>query len=107
MKPVDSNIFLRFNISYIVSFSFVHFVLSQIICFIRFSVGEIIHLCNQLMKQAWTSNPEWLLAIPMLHFLRGDSKPFEEPDIGGSHRNLAWWGAERLDIEEFQRSDKQ
>ncbi len=75
--------------------------------FNRSAASAIESLCNQLMKQAWTSNPEWLLAVPLLHFLRGDSKPFEEPDIGGSPQNLAWWGAQKLSISEFQRSDKQ
>ena len=59
------------------------------------------------MKHAWASNPEWLLAIPMLHFLREQSKPFEEPESGGSPRSPAWWGAQKLNIKEFQRSDKQ
>lgn len=90
-----------------ISFSFACFVLSQIICFIRYSTSAIERLCNELMKHTWTFNPEWLLAVPMLHFLRGESHPFEEPDIGGSPRNLAWWGAEKLDIEAFRRSDKQ
>ncbi len=75
--------------------------------FIRFAAGAIESLCNQLMKQAWKSNPEWLLAVPLLHFLRGDSKPFEEPDIGELPQNLAWWGAQNLSISEFQRSNKQ
>lgn len=75
--------------------------------FIRSAVSAIESLCNQCMKDTWTSNPEWLLAIPLLHFLRGDSKPFEEPDTGGSPKTLVWWGAQKLNITEFQRSDKQ
>ncbi|KAL9988396.1 hypothetical protein ACROYT_G002834 [Oculina patagonica] len=71
------------------------------------AASGIESLCNQLMKDAWAPNPEWLLAVPLLHFLRGDSKPFEEPDIGGSPKTLVWWGAQKLNITEFQRSDKQ
>lgn len=74
----------------------------------RFAAGAIESLCNQLIKHTWTFNPEWLLAVPLLHFLRGDTKPFEEPDVGGSPQMRAWWGAEKLNIEEFQQSaDKQ
>lgn len=107
MKPLDNDTFLRFNFFLYSSISFGHFLLNQIICFIRSSASAIERLCNQLMKQTSTSNPEWLLAMPMLHFLRGDSKPFQEPDIGGWPRDLAWWGAEKLAIAEFQRSEKQ
>lgn len=71
---------------------------------IRFAARAIENLCNQLMKQAWTCNPEWLLAVPLLHFLREDSKPFEEPDVGGSPGDQAWWGAEKLSIEDFRRN---
>ncbi|XP_020630843.1 E3 ubiquitin-protein ligase rnf213-alpha-like isoform X2 [Orbicella faveolata] len=72
-----------------------------------FAASAIESLCNQLMKDAWTSNPEWILAVPLLHFLRGDSKPFEEPDIQGCPETLAWWGAQRLNIRKFQRFDQQ
>lgn len=58
------------------------------------------------MKEASASHPEWLLAIPLLHFLREDSKPFKEPELGEWPQNEAWWGAENLDIAAFQRSDK-
>ena len=50
---------------------------------------------------------EWLFAIPLLHFLRGDSNPFEEPDIVGSYTKLEWIGAQKLRIKEFQKSEKQ
>jgi len=77
------------------------------LCFIRFAASAIENLCNELMQQVRTSNPEWLLAIPLLHFLRGDSKPFEEPKFGGSPESLAWWGAQKLEIRDFQRSTNQ
>lgn len=100
-------IFFVINLLDNTSFSFAHILLSPMLCFIRFSARAIESLCNQLMKRAWTSNPEWLFAVPLLHFLRGDSKPFEEPDIRGSPQDLVWWGAEKLEIEEFQQSVKQ
>ncbi|XP_022801884.1 E3 ubiquitin-protein ligase rnf213-alpha-like, partial [Stylophora pistillata] len=71
------------------------------------AVSAIETICNQSMKQVRNSTPEWLLALPLLHFLRGDSKPFEEPDIGELPENSAWWGAQKLAITEFQRLEKQ
>ena len=46
----------------------------------------------------------WLFAVPLLHFLRGDSMPFEEPGIEGLNHKLDWVGAQGLKIKEFQRS---
>ena len=46
----------------------------------------------------------WLFAVPLLHFLRGDSMPFEEPGIEGLYHKLDWVGAKGLKIKEFQRS---
>ena len=71
----------------------------------RFAAKGIENLCNQLMTK--TSSLQWLFAIPLLHFLRGDSKPFEEPSTLGSPKRLEWWGAQNLQITNFQRSHKQ
>ena len=46
----------------------------------------------------------WLFAMPLLHFLRGDSKPFEEPDVEGPYHRPEWFGAKKLKIKEFRRS---
>lgn len=59
------------------------------------------------MANPWKADGEWLFAIPLLHFLRRDSKPFEEPDIAGSYNKLEWIGAQKLRIREFQRSERQ
>ena len=59
------------------------------------------------MANPWKADEEWLFAIPLLHFLRGDSRPFEEPDIAGSYNKLDWIGAQKLRIREFQRSERQ
>ena len=64
-------------------------------------------LCNETMADSRRGDGEWLFAIPLLHFLREDSKPFEEPDITGSYNKLEWIGAQKLKIEEFRRSKKQ
>ena len=75
--------------------------------FIRYAADAIENLCNLVIRHPWRSDPEWLLAVPLLHFLRGESKPFEEPDMGGWPETMAWWGAEKLKIAEFKRSFKQ
>ena len=67
----------------------------------------IEELCNDVMTNPWGTDEEWLFAIPLLHFLRGDSRPFEEPDIAGSYNKLEWIGAEKLEIRVFQRSEEQ
>ena len=71
----------------------------------RFAADGIEKLCNEIMARAWKPVEEdWLFAMPLLHFLRGDSKPFEEPDVEGSYRRPEWFGAQNLNIREFQRS---
>ncbi|XP_068731195.1 E3 ubiquitin-protein ligase rnf213-alpha-like [Montipora capricornis] len=70
----------------------------------KYAADAIENLCNLLIKQAWESHPEWLLAVPILHFLRDESKPFQEPDMAGWPNTMAWWGAEKLCITEFQQS---
>ena len=73
-------------------------------CCRRAAIG-IEELCNQIMAEHWKSEADtWLLGVPLLHFLRGDSKPFEEPGIEGSYHKLDWVGAQGLKIKEFQRS---
>ena len=69
------------------------------------AVEGIEELCNEIiMADYWRADVEWLFAVPLLHFLRGDSKPFEDPGIKGSYNTLEWIGAQKLKIKEFQRS---
>ena len=57
------------------------------------------------MAHAWKPVEEgWLFAMPLLHFLRGDLKPFEEPGVEGSYHRPEWFGTQNLNIKEFQRS---
>lgn len=46
----------------------------------------------------------WLFALPLLHFLRGDSRPFEEPGIEGCYEKPEWYGVQKLELKEFQRT---
>ena len=53
----------------------------------------------------WIADVEWMFAVPLLHFLRGDSKPFEDPGIKGSYNTPEWVGTQKLSgIREFQAS---
>ena len=71
----------------------------------RYAADGIEKLCNEVMVRSWKPIEEgWLFAMPLLHFLRGDSKPFEEPDVEGSCDRPEWFGAQNLKIKEFQRS---
>ncbi|XP_022796392.1 E3 ubiquitin-protein ligase rnf213-alpha-like isoform X2 [Stylophora pistillata] len=64
----------------------------------------IEELCNRIMAEKRSEADVWLLALPLLHFLRGDSKPFEKLGIEGSHKKLDWFGGQGLKIKEFRRS---
>ena len=72
----------------------------------RFAADGIEELCNNIFERARKPLEEdWLFAMPLLHFLRGDSKPFEEPEVEGSYHRSEWFGAQNLkNIEEFRRS---
>ncbi|XP_068759451.1 E3 ubiquitin-protein ligase rnf213-alpha-like isoform X4 [Montipora capricornis] len=64
-----------------------------------YAASAIESLCNKIIGQAWSASYyEWLWAVPLLHFLRGDSRPFEEPEMDGNSDAPAWWGAEKLKV---------
>lgn len=45
------------------------------------------------MKNVKTAGmPHWLVALPLLHLLRGSAKPFETPAPGKSKYDLSWAG---------------
>lgn len=69
----------------------------------------VSHCCNDLYRMNFdavqslcqtactsrSSVPEWLLALPLLHFLRDDSAPFQPPTVTQvNHRQ--WWGLGNL-----------
>lgn len=78
----------------------------SVVCTCSLGAGGIEDLCNVTMADDWADG-SWLFAVPLLHFLRGDSRPFEEPEIGGSYQKPEWIGASKLRIKEFRRSVKQ
>ena len=64
-------------------------------------------LCNNVMANPGKACWKWLFAMPLLHFLRGDSRPFEEPDIAGCYYKPKWIGAQELKIRQSQLLGRQ
>lgn len=50
-------------------------------------------LCNRLKQKP--QNVEWLLALPLYHFLKGSCQPFGKPEM---NPEKIGWGEEGLDI---------
>lgn len=42
--------------------------------------------------------PRWILVLPLLHLLKGNTKPFEVPTSGNSKYGAAWAGLQGLEI---------
>jgi len=42
--------------------------------------------------------PRWILVLPLLHLLKGNTKPFEVPTSGNSKYGVAWAGLQGLEI---------
>lgn len=51
----------------------------------------ITSFCNQLHHSTYLSQPHWLYAIPLLHFLRGASRPFENLEL--ESKKMKWGDA--------------
>ena len=60
----------------------------------------IRHFCTQLLHNRDLRNPEWLYAIPLIHFLRGDSSPFQRPELNPEKMQ---WGDKTLGLNEVIR----
>ena len=45
-----------------------------------------------------TKDPSWLYLMPWVHFLSGESSPFETQGINVSHDNKEpiWWGIQKI-----------
>jgi hypothetical protein len=57
-------------------------------------VEVILHLCTKACSSS-SFTPEWLLALPLLHFLRGDCTPLQAP-ANTPPNTPQWWGLESL-----------
>ena len=59
---------------------------------------SIAMLCNCLKQKE--QHVEWLLALPLYHFLNGSCKPFEEPEL--NPEKIGWGQEENLDIKKIR-----
>lgn len=66
-----------------------------IVCFFLFnSVAEQVRTFCRIARQRKTTN--WILVLPMLHFLERDSKPFEPIKDSAGQDFDVWSGLEGL-----------
>ena len=60
------------------------------------------------MQQSWKRSllVDWMLALPLLHFLRRESKPFEDvmSEKSVDVSNWRWWGLEEFSYREIRRN---
>ena len=73
----------------------------------RKSVAEAISgFCTHLAHSRTLHNPEWLYAVPLLHFLRKDSSPFQTAEMNPEKMQ---WGDKNLNLTTVrsQAHDKQ
>ena len=83
------------------------FVLNLIDPNSRKSVAEAISgFCTHLAHSRTLHNPEWLYAVPLLHFLRKDSSPFQPAEMNPEKMQ---WGDKNLGLTTVrsQAHDKQ
>ena len=52
------------------------------------AADSIHHLITYLMKSRQFKSPEWLAAIPIFHFLKGYSQPFQKPEL--NPEKISW-----------------
>ena len=45
------------------------------------AADAISQFCRQLLHKRNLHSPQWLYAIPLIHFLREDCKPFQAPEL--------------------------
>ena len=63
----------------------------------RKRVAEAIsNFCRHLAHYKTLQKPEWLYAVPLLHFLRNDSSPFQMPELNPEKMQ---WGDENLGLD--------
>jgi len=73
-----------------------HYVFELIDPNCRKVVAEAISgFCMHLAHSRTLHNPEWLYAVPLLHFLRNDSSPFQMPELNPEKMQ---WGDKNLGL---------
>ena len=71
------------------------------ICVLDFreeTAQSIAMLCSRLKKKP--QSVEWLLALPLYHFLKGSCQPFGKPEM--NPEKIGWEQEEDLDIWEIR-----
>ena len=71
------------------------------ICVLDFreeTAQSIAMLCSRLKKKL--QSVEWLLALPLYHFLKGNCQPFGKPEM--NPEKIDWGQEEDLDIWEIR-----
>ena len=61
----------------------------------RMAAGGVDHVIRKSCLHDGNRPCEWILALPVLHFLRHDLCPFETPDTADLN-SPQWWGLETL-----------
>ena len=86
-------------------FIYIRFVLFHVTCFFFFprQIGEAIQIvCNYAAEKMYDHH-EWLLAVPLMHFLTCQSSPFKEVLLMDKPKGEEWWGAEGLGTKAVRR----
>ncbi|XP_019643740.1 PREDICTED: E3 ubiquitin-protein ligase rnf213-alpha-like [Branchiostoma belcheri] len=73
--------------------------------YIRELPTAIQSLINGALLQA-NPTPKWLLAIPIYHFLRGDSQPFEQRTEDARVGSAAWFGLGGINFDKLKTNAK-
>ncbi|XP_034566958.1 E3 ubiquitin-protein ligase rnf213-alpha [Notolabrus celidotus] len=68
---------------------------SQDIPFLKNLAENLVSLIKAVRN---VGMPRWILVLPLLHLLKGNSKPFEAPNSGNSKNGLSWAGLQGLEI---------
>ena len=86
-----SLIFSTFHLSDLTSYRSINIdtLIDEVIHPLEVSVAsDLITLCERLANAKHFKQPQWLYAIPLIHFLKHQSSPFEDPKKLG--REIKW-----------------
>uniref|UniRef100_A0A3P8VZZ7 RING-type E3 ubiquitin transferase n=1 Tax=Cynoglossus semilaevis TaxID=244447 RepID=A0A3P8VZZ7_CYNSE len=56
---------------------------------------NLLDVINSVKKMG---TPRWILVLPLLHLLRGNTKPFQTPSSGSAKYGLTWAGLQGLEM---------
>lgn len=71
----------------------------------RYAASGVEHVIKTACQRQWSKPAEWLLALPVVHFMRRNVYLFHIPETEDS-RSPHWWGLENLmkDVKAFRKS---